>query len=406
MRVFPILYLSTVAALHTVPISRTASNSQHSSLQRLATPIHRTALACQMRAPLLPSRLSARTNLALNKLDSLLINPLTRVANHAAAVSSLSYFGLISMTMMSVTAGGGMPAMAATFRAVITRSVGMTSNQAFSRQFSTLVTPANFVFLIWPAIAALQLGALTLSILRPKHRSFGQRRLPLVLRRLAGPQMSQSDLTSLALANVFATTWLITASNAVAGDLPVGSVLALPFVPLFSGLPLRSSSPPLAYRLVFQVFSAFTTIATFLAIAVELQHGGRVPWFTGKAEPTAALFLGLTAGLVSLPKRSLAKRLVNLLAITGILSSRLMPLRGAASLSTAAAPLLRSPSLYLTLACWMGALWQLVGNIRVGKVWSPATTTTKSSDGTQKWQMLPDPPPPPAPGFGERGTFF
>ena len=49
-----------------------------------------------------------------------------------------------------------MPDMAATLRAVITRAVGPTTNKAFSMLFLTPVTPAPFVFLIWPVIALLQ----------------------------------------------------------------------------------------------------------------------------------------------------------------------------------------------------------------------------------------------------------
>ena len=75
----------------------------------------------------------------------------------------------------------------ATLKTVITRAVGPTTNKAFSQLFATLVTPAPFVFLIWPVIALLQLLTVTFSAFR------------------SGAPMTQSELTSLALANAAAT---------------------------------------------------------------------------------------------------------------------------------------------------------------------------------------------------------
>ena len=68
---------------------------------------------------------------------------------------------------------------------VLTRSVGPTSNAAFAATFPTLVTPANFVFLIWPVIAVLQLATVTWSALRPGR-----------------PSLAQPDLSALTVANV------------------------------------------------------------------------------------------------------------------------------------------------------------------------------------------------------------
>ena len=91
------------------------------------------------------------------------------------------------------------PSMMATFRAVITRAVGPTSNAMFSAMFSTLATPASFVFLIWPVIGALQLLTVLFSALR------------------IGPPLKQNELSALSLANVCATAWLIISSNSLAG---------------------------------------------------------------------------------------------------------------------------------------------------------------------------------------------
>ena len=120
----------------------------------------------------------------LEKLDTQVVSRAVRLANHVPASASLAYFGLISTTMMSMP----MPMMTggvATLRSVITRGVGPTTNEAFAALFPTLVTPANFVFLIWPAISLLQLLTLASSA------------LPLPGR----PPLKQDSLTALAAAN-------------------------------------------------------------------------------------------------------------------------------------------------------------------------------------------------------------
>ena len=70
---------------------------------------------------------------------------------------------------------------------------------------------------------------------------------------------------------------------------------------------------------------------------------------TGKAELCSLVFLGATAGVVSLPKRTLAKKLVNLLALTGILVNRV---KGGGSLV--------SVSFAATAAVWAFAASKLV----------------------------------------------
>ena len=120
----------------------------------------------------LPDRLLKELNPVLDRV--------VRLGNHVPAFTSLAYFGLISMTM----GGPPMPAMGpmvATLKTVITKAVGPTTNKAFSQLFATLITPAPFVFLIWPVIAVLQLFTVTFSAFRP------------------GAPMTQSELTSLTL---------------------------------------------------------------------------------------------------------------------------------------------------------------------------------------------------------------
>lgn len=273
----------------------------------------------------------------LELFDNLILKRILRIVDHAPSLASLSYFGLISMTMMMPMRLGPI----ATFRAVITRAVGPTSNQAFAQYFSTLVTPASFVFLIWPVIAVLQLLTVTASALR------------------SGPALKQSNLSALTLSNAFAVFWLLVSSNSLPGALPLGSFLALPAIPLLAGAPLRSLARPRGFdALVFQVFSSFTTLASCLAFAVELQHGGRIPFFTGRAEPSALVFLGLVAALIRLPESSIPRRAVTTFALSGILVKRL------AASTASALGLALSPSFLATAACWLWSSKKLIEAVR------------------------------------------
>jgi len=270
----------------------------------------------------------------LQKLDEIVISRGVRLANHAAAIVSLAYFGLVSATMGMPSANMPM----ATLASVLTKNLGATSNAQFSSYFATSITPASYVFLIWPVIAAVQAITLAISVLKPQ-----QTQSPLEAR-------SQSELASLSAANFAATWWLFVSSNALPGALPLASFLALPLVPLFAGFPLRSKANPSAlFKPVLQIFSSFTTIASCLALAVELQYGGRVPFLAGRAELCGCIFLSLVGGLVSLPNRSLARKAVTSLALSGVVARRI-----AAGLSAA---LLLSPS-FLGASVLLG--WSVV----------------------------------------------
>jgi len=258
-----------------------------------------------------------------------------RLSNHATALTSLAYFGLVSSTMQMPNAQMPM----ATLASVITRRVGSTTNAQFSQFFATSITPASYVFFIWPCIAAVQTITLVISYLRPAIENGGPQNSLEALNSVAkGESLSQTELASISLANAAAAAWLFASSNAVPGALPLASVLVLPLVPLLAGYPLRSPTPPSAvYRPVFQIFSSFTAIASCLAVAVELQYGGRVPFLCGRPELCGCIFLSLVGGLISLPRRSLARRAVTTFTLSGVVSRRL-----AAGSSTGA--LLLSPT--------------------------------------------------------------
>ena len=138
--------------------------------------------------------------------DTVVVSRVVRLANHASAAASLAYFGLVSSTMQLPNAH--MPMMA-TLASVITRNVGPTTNAQFAANFGTLVTPAGFVFLIWPFIAALQLLTLAVSILRPAIKDGGPQSALEALNTFGtGNPLSQTELASLSLANAAATTWV------------------------------------------------------------------------------------------------------------------------------------------------------------------------------------------------------
>jgi len=273
---------------------------------------------------------SSKVDSVLNCLDKVVLNRVVRICHHIPALASLGYFGLISMSSMMKTS----PPMVPTLASVLSRPVGSTTNAAFAALFPTFVTPASFVFLIWPFISVLQLVVIAYSALKPGDAT-----------------MDQSDLTALSMANVASTMWLVISSTAtVETGLPLGSFLALPLVPYLAGYPVRKSKPGQSafLRLAFLVYSSFTTVASFLAFAVELQHGGRIPFFGGKPELCATAFLALTSYVVFLPKRTPVKKCVNLLALSGILVRRI---------TTGA--VLQSPSFWGTVAVTFWAFMKL-----------------------------------------------
>mmetsp|Transcript_42907 Transcript_42907/g.63658 ORF Transcript_42907/g.63658 Transcript_42907/m.63658 type:complete len:385 (-) Transcript_42907:444-1598(-) len=259
-----------------------------------------------------------------------------RVANHLPAMASLYYFGLISMASM-MPGATAMPKP--NLMSVLTANVGPTTNGQFSAFFPTLVTPPSFIFLVWPLIAAVQVFSLTVSSLLGDP-----------------PILDQGNLSALSLSNLAAAAWLFASSRASEGMLPLGSTLILPLVPFFASYPLRRTSAVKANRfklnkIVFQLFSGFTTLASFLAFAVELQHGGRIPFFTGRPELCAGVFLGLYQ-MTALRGGSITKRFVNAAAISGIVAKRIVEGAGVSAL-------LLSPSFYGALYVAYTALLKL-----------------------------------------------
>ena len=81
----------------------------------------------------------------------------------------------------------------ATLENVLMKTVGATTNAEFAELFPALVTPASFVFLVWPLIAKMQLITVTVSALLPGKEEV----------------LSQSDLSALTVANLCASAWLL-----------------------------------------------------------------------------------------------------------------------------------------------------------------------------------------------------
>mmetsp|Transcript_18373 Transcript_18373/g.23636 ORF Transcript_18373/g.23636 Transcript_18373/m.23636 type:complete len:365 (-) Transcript_18373:132-1226(-) len=279
----------------------------------------------------------------LGRADKYILNRFIRIANHVPALMSLSYFGLISMASM-MSKGPMAAGCDATLSNVLTRTVGATTNAEFAALFPTLVTPASFVFLVWPLISILQLVTITVSALFPEKEEF----------------LSQSDLSSLSLANLCASAWLFASSHAQVGVLPIASFLVLPLVPVFSGYPLRNKPKYLLWA--YQIFSSFTTIASMLAFSVEIQHGGRIP-FIGKvgAEVAGAVFLSLySLASLAVADKSGAKRLVNFGALSGILYKRVLAVMGSGvGMLSGFGSLALSLSFLGTVGCWFWSVTEL-----------------------------------------------
>jgi len=226
-------------------------------------------------------------------------------------------------------AGDPASAVKVTLSAALTQTVGMTTNSEFAALFPTMITPASFVFLVWPIISVLQLLTVVTSAIYPSDDEF----------------LTQTDLSALTLANLCSSFWLLASSNARAGFLPISSFLILPLVPLFSAYPLRNK--PKYLLPAFQLFSSFTTLASFLALTVELQYGGRIPFIGSVPGEIAGLvFLGLYSGAsLAVKNKSVTKRLVNFGALSGIVYKRIIGVMASSSLGV-----------------W-GGVWSLVSSV-------------------------------------------
>lgn len=277
------------------------------------------------------------------------------------ALLSLSYFGLISMASMMSMGPMSNGAAEATLSSVLVSTVGPTTNASFAAMFPTLVTPAPFVFLVWPLIAVLQLITVSVSALFPFGSNGGNGDGGSDVENKENEFLSQGDLTALTVANLASAAWLFASSNASVTNLPIASFLVLPLVPLFSGYPLRNK--PRYVLWAYQIYSAFTTIASILAFTVEIQHGGRIPtWLpfvgaTGKvgAEVAATAFLSLfSLSSLAVKYKSGAKKLVNFGALSGILTRRVMTaVATTGGFLSGVGSLLLSFSFLGTVGCWI-----------------------------------------------------
>ena len=311
MRAFHLisLVLLTPSAHSFSPFPQKASDNH---LLKLSPLFHQTTL---------PNALKPNTSLNVGKtssetayqnegfvqmVDKIFLARVVQIMNHAPALASLCFFGLVAMTSMM----GGPGPVVPTLPSVLTKTLGSTTNAQFSSYFPTLITPPSYVFLIWPLISIVQFVVVGLSALLPTRQ----------------PLLSVDDLSALSLANLAATAWLFVSSKASATILPISSLLVLPLVPIISGYPLRmrstNASTPSPQNVAFQLFSSFTTIASLLALTVELQHGGRLPFFKGKAELAAMIFLFLFDFTVVFGTQGIVAKSVNAFAITAILAKR------------------------------------------------------------------------------------
>jgi hypothetical protein len=281
----------------------------------------------------------------LTTVDAYFTNRFLRLIQHVPALSSLFLFGFISSVSMmgkQALSDSSLSTMSSSLWTALAQYVGPTSNAALAQMFPTFVTPAPLVFLIWPIIAILQLLTLSLSILFPLQDEF----------------LNGNELAALTTANLLSITWIIVSSMATS-SLPLGCVLTLPLVPFIISNPLRNK--PRYILPAFEVYSSFTTLAAFLAVAIELQHGGRIPWIGNvSGEISALTFLFLySASSLAVMKKSLAKKMVNVVALGGILYQRWITQVGRGGIQ-AFPELVVSLSFWGTVGCFGWAFSELM----------------------------------------------
>jgi len=158
---------------------------------------------------------SNRVSNVLKIFDTLILRRIIRIGNHMPALLSLSYFGLISMASMMSMGPMANGAAEATLSSVLVSTVGPTTNASFAAMFPTLVTPAPFVFLVWPLIAVLQLITVSVSALFPFGSNGGNGDGGSDVENKENEFLSQSDLTALTVANLASAAWLFASSNPV-----------------------------------------------------------------------------------------------------------------------------------------------------------------------------------------------
>lgn len=282
----------------------------------------------------------------LKGFDTKVMTLIIRIMNHLPAAATLGYFAIVSMASMNM---GPLCSSPSSLPCALTQQVGSTTNEVFAKLFPTLVTPASFVFLIWPLIALLQTITLSISALAPTSDEI----------------LSQADLSALSLANLAATAWLIVSSNTT-NIPPLASILILPLVPIFSGFSLRNSPKYVLWS--NQIFSSFTTIATCLAFAIELQHGGRIPLIGSvPAEVAGVVFLALYSTFsLAVQKKSGCKRLVNIFALTGILVKRVIDAMSSGGIGIL--KLLTSITFLGSIGCWVWSFNELLPQRNVTSV--------------------------------------
>lgn len=128
------LLLAAVHALHRAPLPPLHSLPSPSPPLRTPSP---PLLSQQSIEKAWEQRESTLTN-GLRAIDGTLLSRAVRVTSHVPALATLSYFGLVAVTQMMPSKSDLISVVS--FKQVITRAVGPTSNAQFSQLFSTLVT--------------------------------------------------------------------------------------------------------------------------------------------------------------------------------------------------------------------------------------------------------------------------
>ncbi len=107
----------------------------------------------------------------------------------------------------------------------ITSCVGAAIARSLSDMIPTLITPARFIFIIWPTILSCDLCASTAEKGTVIKNASPERTKGNAL-------LSQYNLSALPPSNIAANWWIAASSNAAGATPPLDSFLIIPLVPL------------------------------------------------------------------------------------------------------------------------------------------------------------------------------
>ena len=231
----------------------------------------------------LAANITDKTEEVLEKIDTNIITRGIRLLNHVPIVFTLRHFGnAVSSAKFGIDAAP-------------TAFAGAVSNPA-------LLALPNYIYYAWPLIAICQLAEVSVSALAGDD-----------------PELSQSDITTLAVSNVCAAKALAGGTNALAWLAATGVLSARP-------LRVTGEADSNLRTAAFELLSSFATVTSLLAVTARVST--MLPTFKFQGEVVASAALFLYYAIVNREGNGLIKRIVNFGAIAGITASRILQIGG------------------------------------------------------------------------------